>query len=128
MKSYSELIHYSTYEDRLRYLKLEDVLPGAPGKRFHVKNRKRWDIVRESIIARDLGYDLGIPGMEIKGRIIVHHINPVTDDMICSDSALLYNPENLISVSNESHQYIHYGKFPEQPLPEVRKPGDTKLW
>ena len=128
MKSYSELLRYSTYEDRLRYLRLKDILPGGPGKRFHVRNRKRWDIVRENIIARDLGYDLGVPGMEIKGRIIVHHINPVTDDMICSDDALLYDLENLISVSNESHQYIHYGKFPEQTLPEVRRPGDTKLW
>lgn len=127
MKSYSELIALPTYEERLRYLKLEETLVGGPGKRFHVRNRKQWERVRQDVIARDLGFDLGIPGREISGRIIVHHINPVTDDMFCADDPMLYDLENLISASNESHEYIHHGKWPDPPV-EPRRPGDTKLW
>ena len=80
MKSYTDLLSMKTYEERLEYLKLSDILPGAPGKRFHMRNRKLWDRVREKVIARDLGFDLGVPGKEIVGSIIVHHINPVTDE------------------------------------------------
>lgn len=128
MRTYSELIRLQTYKERLEYLKLSDILPGAPGKRFHVRNRRRWDRIRRDVIARDLGYDLGIPGMVISGRIIVHHMNPVTDDMICEDSQMLYDMDNLISVSSDTHEYIHYGKFPlKVPILE-RFPGDTKLW
>lgn len=127
MKSYSELMRLQTYEDRLRYLRLDKVIAGAPGKRFHCRNRKKWDKIREEVIGRDLGFDLGVSGREIRGRIIVHHINPVDDDMYCNDSPLLYDLENLISVSNESHEYIHYGKFPDPPK-EERRPNDTKLW
>ena len=127
IKTYSELITLPTYKERLRYLRLYTILPGGPGKRFHCKNRKRWDAVRHEIIIRDHLFDLGVPGMEIPGIIIVHHINPVDDDMYASDSPLLYDPENLISCSLESHQYIHYGKLPDPPF-EGRRPGDTKLW
>lgn len=127
MRFYSELITLPTYEERLRYLRLDETLAGGPGKRFHVQNRRRWERVREDIIARDLGFDCGVPGNEISGRIIVHHMNPVDDDMYCTDDQMLYDPENLICVSAASHEYIHHGKWPDSPL-EPRRPGDTKLW
>lgn len=127
-KCYSELILLPTYEERLRYLRLPDILPGGPGKRFHLKDRKRWEAIRKEVICRDMCYDLGIPGFDIPGIIIVHHINPVDDDMYCTDSPLLYDPENLISCSLPSHNYIHYGKWPDSPIMTERKPGDTKLW
>ncbi len=127
MKNYSELLTISTYEGRLKYLKLGDILYGGPGKRFHVRNRKRWESIREEIIGRDLAFDLGIPGMQIDGRVIVHHINPVTDEMLVTDDPLLYDPENLISCSNDSHEYIHYGRWPDKKK-GPRYPGDTKLW
>lgn len=127
MKSYTDLLSMKTYKERLEYLKLSDILPGAPGKRFHMRNRKLWDRVREKVIARDLGFDLGIPGKEIVGSIIVHHINPVTDEMYGTNSPMLYDPDNLITVSRETHDYIHYGTIPREPL-GPRSPGDTKLW
>ena len=127
MKSYTDLLSMKTYKERLEYLKLSDILPGAPGKRFHMRNRKLWDRVREKVIARDLGFDLGIPGKEIVGSIIVHHINPVTDEMYGTNSPMLYDPDNLITVSRETHDYIHYGTIPQEPLGS-RSPGDTKLW
>ena len=127
MKSYTDLLSMKTYKERLEYLKLSDILPGAPGKRFHMRNRKLWDRVREKVIARDLGFDLGVPGKEIVGSIIVHHINPVTDEMYGTNSPMLYDPDNLITVSRETHDYIHYGTIPQEP-PGPRSPGDTKLW
>lgn len=127
MRTYSELILLPTYNERLHYLRLPDILSGGPGKRFHVRNRKKWDLVRQDVIARDLGFDLAVSGKEISGRIIVHHMNPVTDDMICDDDPLLYSMDNLICCSNDTHQYIHYGTIPLPPL-EPRRPGDTKLW
>lgn len=127
MKSYTDLLSMKTYKERLEYLKLSDILPGAPGKRFHMRNRKLWDRVREKVIARDLGFDLGVPGKEIVGSIIVHHINPVTDEMYGMNSPMLYDPDNLITVSRETHDYIHYGTIPQEPL-GPRSPGDTKLW
>ena len=127
MKSYTDLLSMKTYKERLEYLKLSDILPGAPGKRFHMRNRKLWDRVREKVIARDLGFDLGVPGKEIVGSIIVHHINPVTDEMYGTNSPMLYDPDNLITVSRETHDYIHYGTIPQEPLGR-RSPGDTKLW
>lgn len=127
-KCYSELILLPTYEERLRYLRLPDILPGGPGKRFHLKDRKRWEAVRKEVICRDMCYDLGVPGFYIPGIIIVHHIIPVDDDMYCTDSPLLYDQENLISCSLPSHNYIHYGKWPDSPNTTERKPGDTKFW
>lgn len=127
MKSYTDLLSMKTYKERLEYLKLSDILPGAPGKRFHMRNRKLWDRVREKVIARDLGFDLGVPGKEIVGSIIVHHINPVTDEMYGTNSPMLYDPDNLITVSRETHDYIHYGTISQEPL-GPRSPGDTKLW
>ena len=127
MKSYTDLLSMKTYKERLEYLKLSDILPGAPGKRFHMRNRKLWDRVREKVIARDLGFDLGIPGKEIVGSVIVHHINPVTDEMYGTNSPMLYDPDNLITVSRETHDYTHYGTIPQEPL-GPRSPGDTKLW
>ena len=127
MKFYTDLLSMKTYKERLEYLKLSDILPGAPGKRFHMRNRKLWDRVREKIIARDLGFDLGVPGKEIVGSIIVHHINPVTDEMYGANSPMLYDPDNLITVSRETHDYIHYGTIPQEPF-GPRSPGDTKLW
>ena len=67
------------------------------------------------------------PGKEIVGSIIVHHINPVTDEMYGTNSPMLYDPDNLITVSRETHDYIHYGTIPQEPL-GPRSPGDTKLW
>ena len=69
-------------------MRLSDILPGGPGKRFHVRDRKRWDKIRKEVICRDMCYDLGIPGLDIPGAVIVHHIIPVDDDMYAEDSPL----------------------------------------
>ncbi len=132
MLTYSDLILLPTFEERLEFLKT-DGLPSEVtfdklrylNQRFY--NSPSWKKVRQAVIARDLGYDLAVPGYEILGRVLVHHMNPLLpkDLMLKSERAL--DPEFLITVSHKTHLAIHYGF--EQPQPIVdRYSGDTKLW
>jgi hypothetical protein len=85
--------------------------------------------VREHVIARDLGCDLGAEGYEIHSKILIHHMNPLTvNDIEHGDSSIL-DPEFLISTTLRTHNAIHYGdeRLLPRPLTE-RRPGDTKLW
>lgn len=127
-KSYSELNEFETFEERLEYLKLKGVSyesPRAISLSFY-KNR-RWRDVREAVLRRDLGCDLGVFGVYIYGSAYVHHINPITEEDIENDSPKLYDPENLITTSMDTHNIIHYRKQPTEPYLE-RTPGDTNLW
>jgi hypothetical protein len=89
-----------------------------------------WKQVRNHVIARDDGCDLGIEGYEIHGRIIIHHMNPMqVEDLVHGEQSIL-DPEFLISVTHKTHNAIHYGD--ESILKRMsmtpRAPGDTKLW
>lgn len=133
-KSYSELIRFSDFESRYKYLKLS----GIPGDLTFGNNRylnqrfytsQEWKKVRRDVIARDEGRDLAIFDREIHGKIIVHHINPVRLEDVESGSYLLFDLDNLICVSHNTHEAIHYGDESILFLGfEDRKPGDTKLW
>ena len=71
---------------------------------------------------------MATPGNNIDGPILIHHINPLTEeDFYNWDEDKLFNPENLVSVSYNTHNKIHYRKYQEQ-LHIERKPGDTQLW
>lgn len=126
-KTYSEAIKFKEFGDRLNYLMLLDGNVNSPR---HMSNSfyksKSWIQCRDSILKRDLGMDLGVNGVEIVGKRIVHHINPITEDDIINDSEKLYDPENLICVSTESHNIIHYGHERESYV--ERKPGDTSIF
>lgn len=106
------------------------LLDGNVDSPKHMSNKfyksKAWRDCRNEIIRRDFGMDLGVNGVEINGTIIVHHINPITEQDINSWSPKLFDPENLISVSIETHNIIHYGQ-PKEPYTE-RQPNDTTLW
>ena len=129
MLSYSELINIDSYDERLKYLTLNDLEPGQQGRRFNMRNRKQWENVRETVIGRDSGYDLGLPGVNIAGPVIVHHMNPVTAKMIQENDPLLYDPENLICVSITTHNRIHYGNVEDIPDKYIeRTKGDNCLW
>lgn len=134
-KTYSELSHLDTFEDRFKYLKLS----GSVGTDTFGFDRymnqqfyrsKEWKTVRDLVIVRDSACDLGIPGHEITGRIYIHHLNPISPDDISNSTEKLLDPNNLICVSQETHNAIHYGddsildktKFSE------RRPGDTCPW
>lgn len=128
MKSYSELLQHSDWDSRLEYLKLWDtphLSPRHMSPSFY-KSRK-WLQVRDSIIRRDLGFDMGVANVFIYGNVYVHHINPLSEEDIINDSWKLYDPENLIAVSHDTHNAIHYKPKQEDKYVE-RRPDDTKLW
>lgn len=128
MKSYSELIKLSNFADRLDYLKLLDNNATSPrhmSQEFY--KSKTWKTLRKMVIDRDLGYDLGIFGVYIEGPMLVHHINPINETDIMYQTKKLLDPENLITVSNVTHNKIHYNQK-EKDVYVERQPGDTKLW
>lgn len=134
IRRYSELQHLNTFEDRFDYLRLKgDVGRETFGFDRYLNQRfyrsREWQLVRDRVIARDLGMDLGIPGYEIHSRILIHHMNPITVDDIKNGDPDILNPEFLITTTHNTHNAIHYGDFDLIPkLPPERKPGDTKLW
>lgn len=133
-KSYSELIKFKTFRDRLEYLKLfSKVGEESFGFLRYLNqifyNSRIWEETRTKIIIRDLGLDLGLEGYYISGKIICHHINPITLQDIYSKSDKLYDPDNLICVSHSTHNRIHYCyKNDNYPVFKERKPKDTILW
>ena len=134
IRTYSELMTLSTYEDRFRYLKLD----GSVGKDTFGFDRwlnqvfyrsPEWKRLRDEVIIRDQGCDLGILDREIFGRILIHHMNPISKEDILERTDLLLNPEYLICTSKRTHDAIHYGD--EDLLikdPVVRRPNDTCPW
>jgi hypothetical protein len=134
IKRYTDLRRLATHSDRFGYLKLG----GAVGETTFGFERwmnqefyrsSEWRHIRQHVIARDLGCDLGVDGYEIHDRIYVHHMNPLTKaDLVHGDASIL-DPEFLICVSHRTHNAIHYGDERLLPQPMVeRKPGDTNLW
>lgn len=135
IRSYRELMQLASFEERLAYLRLAGTV-GADTFGFdrwlnqQFYSSQEWKQVRNKVIARDGGCDLGIPDRPIPGKIYVHHMNPVTkEDLEKGDRALFLGPEYLICVSHETHNLIHYGgKAREASLPTERKPNDTCPW
>jgi hypothetical protein len=134
IRTYSELILESTLEARFHYLALRAAVGVSTfgfdrwiNQQFYTS--LEWRTVRNHVIARDEGLDLGVPGYEIHDKVIIHHMNPMTvDDLEHGDSSIL-DPEFLITTSHRTHNAIHYGD--ESLLPQElveRRPGDTKLW
>lgn len=136
MRSYSELQKLKTFEERFEYLKLNDKNVGDEtfgGRRplnQEFYSSKAWKKVRDEVIVRDEGRDLGIVGEEIPDgvRIIVHHMNPVTEEDLRLFRACTLDPENLITTRKSTHDSIHYGELENLNRYEERKPGDTRLW
>lgn len=128
MKSYSELILLPTFSERLEYLKLLDNNATSPrhiSEQFYKSHI--WRTLRKQILTRDLGFDLGVPGIYIDGTMLVHHINPIDETDIIHQTRKLLDPENLITTSLNTHNLIHYNQDVKQTWVE-RTPGDTKLW
>lgn len=134
IKTYSELITIPTFEERFEYLKLD----GQVGVETFGFNRylnqafyksDEWLSIRDYIITRDNGCDLGMEGYEIYGRILIHHINPITKDDIIQRSRILLDPENLITTVKRTHDAIHYGDSNLlMRAPIERRKNDTCPW
>ena len=134
IRTYSELSQIPTFEERYEYLALRGVV-GEPtfgydrwiNQAFY--RSAEWRHVRNYVISRDLGCDLGVEGYEIHDKVIIHHMNPMQQADLLHGNDDIVNLEYLISTTHKTHNAIHYGDaslLPKQYTP--RRPGDTKLW
>lgn len=135
LRSYTELSKLKTFEERLQYASLK----GTVGEETFGSNRwinqrfytsSEWRRVRNKVIVRDMGCDLGVLGHEIHGKIIVHHMNPITVDDIVYKTKYLLDPEFLVCVSFDTHELLTFSDTAHN-LPHTtteRKPNDTCPW
>lgn len=134
VRSYNELRRIDTFEERFRYLSLKGSVGSTTfgydrwlNQRFYTS--REWRQLRDHVIARDNGCDLGVDGYEIHDKILVHHMNPmIVDDLIAGEESIM-DPNFLVVTSHRSHNAIHYGDeslLPRKYVPRER--GDTRLW
>ena len=134
IRTYSELIQLPTFEERYRYLRLggrvgEDTFGFDRYLNQLFYKSDEWLALRDEIIIRDNGCDLGIKGREIYGRILIHHMNPITVNDILNRTEYLLNPEYLICTVKNTHDAIHYGNEESLILvPRERTKNDTCPW
>lgn len=134
MKTYSEMILLPTYNERFRYLKLDGKVGADTFGLDRYLNQvfyrsAEWKRIRDMVIVRDNGCDLGISELPIYGKVIIHHMNPLSvDDILNDDPEYMMNPEYLICVSHSTHNAIHYGddSLLQEYIP--RRANDTAPW
>lgn len=134
IKTYSKLITFSSFEERFRYLKLD----GTVGKEtFGFKrwlnqefyHSREWLSFRDRIIIRDGGCDLGVPGYEIHGTVLIHHINTITYEDILHRNPQIFDPENVICTQLRTHNAIHYSDESQLIIASAeRTHNDTCPW
>jgi len=134
IRSYRELRRLETFEDRFDYLSLKGIV-GISTFGFdrcinqHFYKSREWKDVRNYVVLRDYGCDLGVLGYEIHSGLLVHHMNPISMEDIEHGEESILDPNYLITTSLQTHNAIHFGDeslLPKGPI--VRQPGDTKLW
>lgn len=133
-RSFSELQYIDSFLGRYEYLQLRGEVGWATfgfdrymNQQFYAS--REWRQVRQHVIARDMGCDLGIEGYEIFDRIYIHHMNPMTVEHIKTGDESILDPEFLIATTHKTHNAIHYGDASLLPRPITpRAKGDTKLW
>lgn len=135
IRTYSELIRLPTFEERFNYLKLHGEVAGETFGFDRYLNQKfyksyEWQQVRDKVIMRDMGCDLACRDLPINGKIIIHHMNPISIEDLQQNQGILLDPEFLVCVSMDTHNAIHYGddSILNKNKFEERKPNDTKLW
>lgn len=135
VRTFHELKKLKTFEERYEYLKLD----GAVGRETFGFDRwlnqkfyttAEWRKVRDIVLIRDGGRDLGVEGYDILGNVYIHHMNPITKEDILGRSEILLNPDYLICASKRTHDMIHYGNDGESVYSQLveRTPGDTCPW
>ena len=134
MRRYSELITHPSFAERLDYLSLASKV----GKTTFGDDRPlnqllyhdpEWRRIRNLVISRDRGCDMGLLDFPIYGRAYIHHIDPITPEDILNRSEKVFDLDNLICVSFDTHQMIHYGiKSEEAKTPTIRTQNDTCPW
>lgn len=135
VRNYTELSQIDSYFGRFEYLKLYGKVGAETFGFDRIFNQqfyrsKMWNRIRNEVILRDNGCDLGVPGYEIGGKVIIHHMNPITIDDLKKMTPYLLNPEYLICVSQETHNALHYGDetYVKRNTVVIRSPFDTCPW
>lgn len=134
VRTYSELCKIDSYKDRFDYLKLDGAVGVATFGSKRYLNQKfyiseEWKRVRDYVITRDLGCDMGVEGFDILGTIHIHHMNPIVSEDLIEKNPDILNPDYLITVSVSTHRAIHYGSADLLVLaPVERTPNDTCPW
>lgn len=134
IKTYSEISTLASFEERFRYLRLNGVVGNETFGFDRFLNQafyrsREWKAVRDFVIMRDVGCDLGVAGYDILGKVFIHHMNPILAKDIVTGSDFLLNPEYLITTTHNTHNAIHYGN--ETLLitaPVERRQNDTCPW
>lgn len=134
IRTYSELINLPTFEERFKYLQLNGQVGESTFGFDRYMNQvfyrsQKWKSIRDFVIIRDCGCDLGVEGYDIHGKIIIHHMNPLSMRDIETESDFLLNPDFLICTTHNTHNAIHYGD--EKLLvtaPIERTKNDTCPW
>lgn len=134
IKTYSELITIPTFEERFEYLQLK----GSVGKDTFGYDRHlnqvlyrspEWKRLRNQIIIRDCGCDLACEGYDIHSKVLIHHLNPITVEDVLARSRKVFDPDNLVCVSHNTHNAIHYGDVDLLATgPIIRTKNDTCPW
>ena len=134
IRTYQEMRRLHSFDERFEYLRIGGWVGWATfgfdrdvNQRFY--KSKEWYDVRQRVILRDNGCDLGVAGYEIHAALLVHHINPMTVDDIVHGDEWILDPNFLVTTTQKTHNAIHFGK--PSPYPKVvmnRLPGDTRLW
>lgn len=133
IKQYSELVFFTTYIERFNYLKLDGHVGIATFGFDRYLNQalyqsSEWRKIRRDVILRDNGCDMGVEDYPVN-KAVIHHINPITPEQIEARDPIIFDKENLITVSYLTHNAIHYGDIELLPRPPIeRKPNDTLLW
>jgi hypothetical protein len=133
-RSFTELQNLITFDDRFEYLVLKGIVGASTFGFDRYLNQQlytsyRWLKVRDQVIIRDDGCDLGIPGYGIRTKIVIHHMNPISPEDLEHGNDIVFDPEFLISTSHMTHRAIHFGDKSLLPeLPIRRRPGDTCPW
>ena len=134
IKTYSELITLPTFEERFEYLQLK----GSVGKDTFGYDRHlnqvlyrspEWKRLRNQIIIREAGCDLACDGYDVYGKVLIHHLNPITVEDVLARSRKVFDPDNLVCVSHNTHNAIHYGNVDLLVTgPIIRTKNDTCPW
>ena len=134
IRTYSELITITTFEERFEYLQLK----GSVGKDTFGYDRylnqvlyrsPEWKRLRNQIIIRDAGCDLACDGYDVYGKVLIHHLNPITVEDVLARSRKVFDPDNLVCVSHNTHNAIHYGDVDLLVTgPIIRTKNDTCPW
>lgn len=134
IRTYSELSALQTFIDRYNYLRLGGIVGDVSFGFDRYLNQtlyrsKEWKNVRDKVIVRDGGFDMGMEGWPVGDKILIHHMNPITEEDIVKRNPVIFDPEYLICVSHMTHNAIHYGDSGLLPKPPIeRRPNDTCPW